>query len=282
MRTQTDSDQNHHASWQQLLAVFIVALLLFIAMRMQPEPWISAQIDKQTKQHGVNIHYNSLELDGLTLLVDQLTIQSHQLATPIKLDSLSLSPAWSSLLSGNAGAIIHANWKGQQLSAVVSQQGDIIDIQSLNGALDISTLQPFIAKKLPIPVKVSGTAQISGDIQLNAINGHPRLGKIQLLWNKAGVEMPSMKVPLGDYALILQTDDLKRAWQWDINGGDALKLSGKGNLNTSAQNPAAWSINGMIQAQADPKAVNLSALLGKQNKQFRISGNITQPRLLPL
>ena len=279
MTRQNDTDHYSHASWHHLLVIFIVALSLFAAFRWQPEVWIQSQISKQSKLHGFNIHYNSLQLDGFTVLFDHLSIQSHQLSSPVKLDSLSLNPMWSSLFGGNPGANIQANWNGQTVSAAVIKQADIIDIQSLRGDLDVALLQPLLAKKLPIPVKVSGKVQISGDIQLNASNGHPRVGKINLNWKAAAVDMPSIKMPLGDYKLTLQTDDLKRAWQWDLSGGTTLKLSGKGNLNTYAQNPAAWSINGMLQARADQNSPTLSALLGNQNKRFSLSGLITQPRL---
>ena len=282
MNPHLNPNQRRHASWQLLLAVFSVALLLFVTMRWQPEAWIQSQINTQSKQHGITISYDALQTDGFTIHMDQLSIQTAQLPAPFKLDRLSLSPAWSSLLSGNPGANIQADWNGQMLSAAVIKQADIIDIQSLRGELDVALLQPLLAKKLPLPVNLNGKANITGEIQLNASNGHPRLGKINIHWNAAAVDMPPMKMPLGDYALTLQTDDIKRAWQWDISGGSELKLNGKGNLNTSARNPAAWSIRGMVQAQADQQAANLSALLGNKEKQFRISGNITQPRLQPL
>lgn len=282
MRSPTSTDHKQHASWKQLLVVFIIALLLFISIRMQPEPWIASLIEKQAKQQGMNISYRALELNGLSLHFEQLSIQTAQLPGPIKLDSLSLSPAWSSLLTGDAGATIQANWNTQSFSAVVTQQADIINIHSLDGALDVALLQPLLAKRVPIPVNIQGRAKITGGIQLNAINGHPRIGKLTLNWRAASVEMPPMKMPLGDYKLILQTDDIKRAWQWDLSGGTALKLTGKGNISTSAPNPALWSLNGTVQAQADQKTPTLAALLGNRTKQFSISGNISQPRLQPL
>ncbi len=282
MTSPFNSDQFRHASWQQLVAVFVVALLLFAAFRMQPEAWIASQIDQQAKHHGININYQSLALDGLSLRFKQLSIQSHQLTPPVKLDSLSLSPAWSSLLNANPSVNIQANWQGLSVGATVNQQADIIDIQSLHGDVDVALLQPLLAKKLPIPVNINGQVQFSGNIQLSASSGHPQLGKINIKWKAAAIDLPPMKVALGDYALILQTDDVKRAWQWDLSGGTALKLSGKGNLNTIARNPAAWSINGMLQAQADQKEPTLTALLGNQKKRFGLTGQITQPRLQPL
>jgi len=282
MTSLTSTDQHKHASWQMLAAVFMIALLLFIALRWQPEAWIEAQISKQSKQHAVTIHYDSLQLDGFTLLVNQLSIQSSRLNAPIKLDSLNLSPAWSILLSGTLGANIQLNWQGQTFSAIIIKQADSIDIQSLHGDLDVALLQPLLAKNIPIPIKASGRILINGDISFNAINGHPLQGKVNFNWNRAAVKMPSMNIALGDYALNLQNDDPKKLWQWDLHGGSALQLTGKGMLNTSAKKPAIWPVSGLLQIQADAKASNLAALLGKQSKRFSISGNITQPRLQPL
>ena len=282
MTSFTNTDQHKHASWQMLVAVFMIALLLFIALRWQPETWIKSQINKQSERHAVTIHYDSLQLDGFTLHINQLSIQSAQLNSPINLDSLKLAPAWSALFSGHLGANIHINWQGQRLSAIAIQQADIIDIQSLHGDLDIALLQPLLTNRLPIPIKISGNALINGHIQFNASNGHPLLGKINLNWNRAAVDMPPMHMPLGDYALSLQNNDLKKAWQWELNGGSTLQLAGKGELNTAAADPTLWAMSGTIQLQADAKASNLTALLGKQSKHFRISGNIAQPRLQPL
>ncbi|MDQ6999027.1 MAG: hypothetical protein Q9M17_09975 [Mariprofundus sp.] len=282
MTSSLTTNQQSHASWRILLTTFAVALLLFVAMRWQPEAWIQSQINIQSQKYGIDISYKALQTDGFTIQLDQAVIQTMQMPQPVKLDRLILSPAWSSLFSGNPAVQIHLVWIGQQASAIAIQRTDSMELQALHAELDIAALQPLLSKSLPLPLNLGGIAKINGNILLNAINAQPLLGKIDINWNTAVVDMPPMKLPLGDYALSLQTDDAKKAWSWDLSGGTALTLTGKGKLNTSAPNPAAWTIDGMVQAKADQKEPNLSALLGNENRQFSLSGNISQPRLQPL
>ncbi len=281
--TALPSEQQPHASWRQLLLVFIVALLLFSLMRLQPEPWLQAQISQQSRQHGITLQYHALQIEGFTVHFDQFKVQTSQLPAPIVLDSLSLSPAWSSLLTGTIAIQLDTSWQGQQATAVVSKQGDVIDVQSFNALLETAALQPLLAKNIPIPVKTSGQIQATGTLLLNAINAHPLNGQIDITWSSAAVEMASMKTPLGDYKLSLQNSETGTPWQWNIDGGSTLLLSSKGSIATSTMQPERWPLNGQIRIEVGkkPEAASLAALLGNQAKQFNISGTLASPNLRP-
>ena len=271
-----------HASRQQLFIIFIVALLLFMVLRWQPELWLAAQINNYAKQHAINISYKHLETRGFSVDIDHISIQAAQFSTPIRLDTLTLSPAWSSLLSATIGIDIHVTWREQHASAVISKQHDVISIQALKVALDATTLQPLLSKNIPLPVTFTGQIQAFGDIQFHAINGRPLLADLTLLWRSAAAHMPPSDMPLGDYTLTLKNDDANSPWQWHIDGGKALMLAGKGSLDATSNNPAAWTINGKFHLEASQEIPSLVSILGNNEKQFHVSGNILHPRLQPL
>ncbi|MDQ6969684.1 MAG: type II secretion system protein N [Mariprofundus sp.] len=274
------------ASWWQLFAVFIIALLLFLGLRWQPEIWLGTQINKLAKQQGITLSYDRLQLHAFTMhikniSITNISIQNTQQPNPIIIDSITLSPAWSALLSGNPAVQIHTQWHGQSAAAVLSQQGEHILLQDISADIEATSLQPILNQHLPLAVNIFGQLHLSGSLELQT-NAHPLQGNIELSWRAAALDLSSHRIDLGDYKLAIQNNQPNIPWQWVIGGGSALILSGKGQIDASAQNPQTWLMTGEIQIKAAKKATMLSSILGSKSKKFSLSGNISQPQLRPL
>ncbi len=275
-----------HASWWQLFAVFITALLLFLGLRWQPEIWLGTQINKLAKQQGIILSYDQLQVHAFTIHIENASIQNISTQNipqlkPIIFDSITLSPAWSALLRANPAIQIHAQWHGQQAAAVLSQQGEHILLQDISADIEATSLQTILNQHLPLAVNIFGQLHLSGSVELQA-NGHPQQGNIELSWRAAALDLSSSRIDLGDYKLAIQNNQPNTPWQWVIDGGSALILSGKGQIDASAQKPQTWLMNGQIQIKADKKSTMLSSILGSKSKKFSLSGNISQPQLRPL
>ncbi len=287
-----------HASRWQVSIVFMLAFVVFIGLRWQPEAWIESQLQQQAKQHGTTLTFNHLQLHGFTLQAEQVSIQTVQSPIPIILNTLQISPDWSSLFGGNIGAEIHAQWQAQDIQATIikrtdnkradNKQTDQIILQDILANIDATKLQDVLDKSMPLPLKIYGQLQLSGAIAFD-VNARPLQGKINLLWNTAGIDFSASRIALGNYKLVLQSAQAKdqvnnqtgALWQWNIDGGNALMLAGKGNIDTSAQYPQAWRLNGLIRIEASHKATSLASLLGNKANEFRLSGSIIHPQMQP-
>jgi len=272
-----------HASWWQLCLVFVLALLLFVAMRWQPEPWLQNQIDQQAHIHGIDLQYKALHLDGLSLRIDHPVFRITNLPAPVELDSLFISPAWSSLLTGVAAVDVKAVQSGQSVEAELAWQHEYIALHALSAELEVAALEPLWKQRMVLPVNIGGRLKLSGNVQLDAASGRPVEGQLKAIWQQASIDLPMFDKPLGDYQLVLKsTTNASGIWQWSLEGGDEVTLSGSGQLDLSGKLPQQWTINGQAQLQASPEAEAVAALLGKEAKAFNISGNLLNARIQPL
>ena len=165
-------------SWQQLLLVFVLALLFFIAVRWQPDIWLQSRISEQFQQNGITIDYKKLHLDGIGLRLETVSLQNAAMSQALTLDSLRLSPAWTSLFSGSPGVDLQLNWFGQRVETRLIRQDTYIDIQDLHAAIDAALLQPL----LQLPVKLIGQLKLSGDLRVDMQTGRPLQGALNADW----------------------------------------------------------------------------------------------------
>ncbi len=272
-----------HASWRLLCLVFVLAVVLFVMLRWQPEPWLRYQIDQQVLQSGIDLQYEQLAIEGFSVRMAHVSIQTSQLPAPVVLDSLRISPAWASLLTGVAAVDVKAELSGQPTTAVLAWQDNYIGVHDLNAEFDVAALQSLWKQRMPLPVDVGGQLTISGNMQLDAVSGLPVDGQLDALWQQASVDLPMFDKPLGDYQLALKADAKAPGhWQWSLGGGKAVTLSGSGQLDLSAKSPQQWTVSGRLQVQAAPEAKAIAAMLGQQGKTFTISGNLLNARLQPM
>jgi len=259
----------------------MLALLLFIAMRWQPELWLQAQVDRQARQRGIDVQYQQLDITGFSARIQHISIRTAALPAPIVLDALSISPAWSMLLKGTGAVDVKAMLSGQSAQAILAWQNKYIEVRDLNADLDVAVLQTFWKQRMSLPVDVSGRLKLSGNVQLDAVTGLPVDGALNALWQQARVDLPMFDKPLGDYELVLKAD-AKAHWQWSLGGGKAVTLSGSGLLDLSATSSQQWTVRGRLQVQAQPAAKAIAALLGQQAKAFAVSGPLLNARLQPM
>ena len=275
--------ESRHLSWQKLCLAFLLALLLFMLMRWQPELWLQHEIDQQALHHGVDIHYASLHIEGLSVRLEHLSVQAAHMPSPVVLDSLSISTAWASLFTGIAAASVHAEMMDQSAEAVLAWQGGHIVIHDLNAVLEVVALQSYWKQRLPLPVDAGGQLRFSGTMQLDAVSGLPVTGQLKVRWQQATIALPMFDKPLGDYQLTLNTaENIPGHWQWLLTGGTVVALSGSGQLDLSGTLPQQWTINGRVQIQAAPEARALASMLGNQAKSFSISGKLFNVRVQPV
>lgn len=265
-------------SWKRLSALFIVALLLFVAVRWQPGPWLRDSVLDLANQKGLHINFRTMRISGLTVHMEgvSMNIPGH----PLMLDSLTVSPDWPALLTGHRGLRVGLAWHGQTVRAAIVIRKGYTAIHHLNANLDISALQHFWQQMLALPLNLSGRLHIGGDIRLDAATGRPIGGKLAADWKHVAIAMAGKKYPFGAYRLVINDGDTSGVWQWKLDGGTAVLLHGSGALKTLTADPAAWTMTGEAEVRAgqgiDP---GLAGLLGSAPIRLRLSGNMAMPRL---
>lgn len=272
--------ESRHASLWQLCLVFVLTMLLFSVLRWQPEPWLQNRIDRQVRHSGIDLQYGALHIEGLTVRLKQVSIRTGTMPAPLMLDSLRISPAWSSLLSGSVAVDMQAELSGQSVSAVLVWQDKYIGVHDLNAVVDVAVLQTLWKQRMPLPVNVGGGLKLSGNVQLGALSGLPVEGQLDAVWQQASIDLPMFDKPLGDYHLALKADaNASGIWQWLLGGGDAVTLSGSGQMDMSGNIPQQWTINGRVQLRSAPEAKAIVAMLGNQARAFAISGKLLNARV---
>jgi len=276
-------DAQQGSSWRLLILVFVVALLLFVAMRWQPEAWLRSQIDSQANKQGISLHYQDLQVNGFSVHLDKLSVHTAQMKAAVLLDGLDISPAWSSLMQAMLALRVRLIWQGQSVSATLHLDQRALDINDLDALLDVAKLQHIWKSRLPVPVDVRGMIQISGDIRLDTASGRPMHGDVHAVWQSAAAGMAGTMNPLGDYSLALTgKEQAKSVWHWLLAGGTAVVLEGKGDLNLAALKPQAWTVQGSVQLQPGKQPSPVAAMLGNKPVRLHVSGSVLKPQIQPL
>jgi len=282
MTSVSPAAESRHASVWQLCLVFVLALLLFTVMRWQPEPWLQHQIDQQARINGIDLHYQALQIEGLSVRMEHVSIRVAELPVPVVLDSLSISPAWSLLLSGTGAVDMKATLSRQSAEAVLVWQDKYVEVHDLNAVLDVAALQSLWKQRMPFPVQAGGRLKLSGNVQFDTLSGLPVDGQLDAAWQQARIDLPMFNKPLGDYQLVLKAaTHASGVWQWTLGGGAEVRLSGSGQLNLTGL-PQQWTVSGRVQIQAAPEAKAIASMLGNQAKTFNISGNLLNAHLQPM
>ena len=281
------SERRQGLSWWHLCLFFVLAVALFVLLRWQPDAWLQEQIDNQAYQHGMVVQYQRLHVDGFTLHLEHLSIRSARWPAPMMIDTLTLTPAWSSLLKARAAIHLLANSNGQRLETLLIWQSGHIGISGLQGDLDVALLQPFWQRRLTLPIYVGGRLILAGDMLLDAASGMPVDGNIKLEWHSAATDVTGLDKPLGDYRLLLKAGKASgklsgkasgKSWQWTLTGGSSLKLSGQGTIHIAGPLLQQWGIHGRIRLQPMRRDNAIAAMLGGKVAAFSLSGNVINPR----
>lgn len=265
-------------SWRKLAALFAVSLLLFVVVRWQPGPWLRSNIMDMARQNGLRLDFQTMRIRGFSVHLNNVSIGPP--GRTLMLDSLTVSPDWAVLLTGNKGLRIWCDWHGRTAMADLVVHKDYTEIQHIDSRFDVASLQPVWKQKLAFPLHVSGKLRIEGDIRLDARNGRPVGGALTAEWQDAGAAMAGKPYPFGSYRLVMKDEGAAGVWQWRLNGGTAVSVQASGALNAYAVDPAAWTLTGVGTVQAGQGAdPGLVGILGPAPIRLRLSGNIGMPRL---
>jgi len=269
-----------HAGWWQLSAVFVLALLLFLLLRWQPEPWLRGQLRAATEPYGIAFDYQQLETDGLAIHLHDVRISGGSLPAPQLFDSIRLAPAWMSLLQAKPAAYVYLIWQGIEATATVLQNDQVVVLADIHATSDAADLPALL--KLSVPVQLGGQLLVSGDIHLDMVSGRPLNGALHGQWQQAAAGLFGAPELLGDYALTLNNEDPAKAWQWQLGGGTGVVLNGHGTLTTTqASLPQRWMIDGQLDViGGESTPASLQPML-RQPLHFTLAGPLATLRLQP-
>ncbi len=263
-------------SWRLLSGIFILALLVFTAIRWDYSAWMSQHIQQAVKHAGYTIRYQDMHLSGTSLNLSQVHIQNQQHS--IALDTLHISPAFSRLLTGELAANISLSWQNNPISFTLAQHQDELTFTDIDAVVDVSRI-----KNLNIPAKLAGVVRVTGELSLNPDTGLPKHGALHITWNGAMAGLATPEFTLGDYqADIHSTDDEKQPWLWQVTGGSGVSLNGSGTVLPHVADPKQWLVNGLVEIQIDNSnpslAMMMQSMMGSQQAKLRISGSLGAPR----
>ncbi|PIX54398.1 MAG: hypothetical protein CO188_00310 [Zetaproteobacteria bacterium CG_4_9_14_3_um_filter_54_145] len=268
-----------HASLWQLIAVFVLALLLLLALRWQPEAWLRGQITTTAAPYGITLDYQQLQTDGLAIRLHDVRISGGRLPMPLLFDTVRLAPSWMSLLQLKPAAHLYLNWQDIAASATVLQHNQFVELADIEVAGSVAALPAML--KLPVPVQLGGELLVSGEIHLDGVSGRPLSGVLNGRWQQATAGLGGSPDPLGDYSVSLNNDDPTKAWQWQLAGGAGVMLQGHGTLITQSGLPQQWIINGQLSVSGGQSIPHsLKAMLAKP-MNFDLSGALATLRLQP-
>ena len=269
-------------TWPKLLLIFLLMLLLFVALRWQPDAWVASRIDRMASEQGITLSYDDLKTAWFSVEISNLTFQKPGMRSPLPLDVVRISPDWGALSGGDAG--LHLVLPGKQLhgSMDIAMDGGRIKLAAIDLDLSVAQLLSLIRQQLTLPVKAGGRIMINGDLNLDATSGKPQSGEVHARWETASIDLPVLPATLGDYALLLHVDPKGSGhWQWQLTGGTALQLDGHGAINAASADWMRWPVNGSVQLGAGAKAPALAAMFGGKKQAFAISGIMSQPNIQP-
>ena len=261
-----------HVSTTKLAILFLIALLLFSAIRWDSESWLRGELDAALAEQQIDLHYEGLQLHWNGLELSHVQMASPALNKPLLLDQLNMSLNFASLLQAQLAANIHSQNDFMAVDALLAQQDDAIQITQIDAICDVHAAQTWLA--LPALAQLSGHLQINGDLTLNSMTGLPQAGELTAHWLTAAANMMHQAYPLGDYTL--QATIKEQTMPWNLVGGKELAANGQGKINMASPNPQSWGLTGEIHIQAQP-GNPLAAFLSNSKKQLRLSGTIKQP-----
>ncbi len=258
-----------------LLLVFLLSLFIFIPLRWDAEPWLRQQLANIQQQLPLHIDVASLKWSGLGVTATGVDMQTTDRPDAVHFRHLRVEPDWLPSLQGRPA--VRLQWQGDPGEGRLSLglHDAYVEASDMDIRLDTAWLQQTLA--LPLPVTLQGPLVLTGEAQLlrqqHAPPLKPLAAQLQLRWQQAAVTMGEEQFNLGDYQLTLKGQPEKN-WQWQITGGETLKLEGKGQLQSRAANWPAWPLAGEVMMQAQQK---LAAVLGEQHK-VRLSGTLLHPQ----
>jgi len=264
-------------SVQRLIALFVVALLLFCVGRWNSDDWLQQQLLPRLLLHGV--HATAVVREGGSLRLQQVVVDGVALAgSPVQWDEIVVAPKWSALLQLQPVAQITMRWhmageKGEVVAEVEQLDDDQLAIRQLKLQLPLAMVTPLLPA---MPVTLAGDLLCQGAVVLHRRQMQLAQPNIVCDWQQATATMGGKPMPLGSYQLTLKSVDAN--WHWSLTGGDVAKVEAEGLVHpASSVAMAAWPIDGALTVHAGKGALGamVGAMLGAQS--HTIGGQLAAP-----
>jgi len=264
---------SNHFSWRFLAVTFVLALVLFVGLRWDINPWLKGKLDNMIQQQHLDLHYATLERDGLHVTLHQVQFKHPSLPQTLQLDRLDVAPdIWASL-TGHRRADVHVQNDFMDIRAQAEIHKQMLTVQGLEASWDVAQSQAWLA--LPSPIHVQGQLHMEGQFSMDMDNGLPQSATLTAHWQQAEASLMSQHYPLGDY--ILQANIENQHIQWQLSGGQELALQGKGWIEISNLAMSQWALQGHVTVLASQKS-SLAMFLTASERQLNISGSVEHPQ----
>lgn len=258
-----------------LVLLFVLGLAVFTAARWHPGPWLDSRVNGLARQAGIGLQYRSLGIHGLALRVDGASLALPGAAAPVRVDRLTVRPAWLGFLTGHSGAQISLLLHGQALHFSVVLHGHEAIVHIPDTRFPASALDPLWQQAMALPAVLAGEIRMHGDTSVALADGRPLHGHVELVWTHAGADVIGNRLALGSYRI--QGNGKDGHWRFTAAGGKQAVLKASASLDATASDARVWALQAQGMLSAMPGSV-VAGLLGAKPMRFSLSGPIHAPR----
>ena len=264
--------------------LFLLGLLVGLYLFFPAEVLKQRIIQEVATRTGAQLQIEQLTLYPLlTLDAERLNFDMTGLPQVLEVERLSISPQWSTLLSGDPGAQLHVNIMNGTITAGLLKSG-AINASAAGLRFDLPIQEP-------LPFNITGTlSEVTVDA---AIRLDPET-KTHLLLRLVDVKVLGLQLLKADGPglalgeITLEAEGQGRALQvktLSVKGGD-LDVDGEGTLligRTSASSRIKLSLQVRPGPNADPSIISLLEISGKPDADGRyplqLTGSLDKPNL---
>jgi type II secretion system protein N len=263
--------------------LFVLGLLAGLYLFFPAETLKQRIIQETDDRTEARLQIGSLSLYPLLALhAEEIGIELDKLSEPLKIDSLTITPQWSTLLS-DPGAHIEVSGMSGTATAVITKSGTL--------SVDAAGLQFDLPLLEPIPCTISGTineAKIDTATYLHTdtkIRLSLRVSNARIL-GLAGFDADKRGIAIGEVSLLAEGKGRNLEVTSLSATGGALDVSGQGTLfigRTAATSRIRLDLEAKPGPNADPNITTLLQLAGEADQNGRYSlqltGTLTKPNL---
>ncbi len=263
----------------RLSAVFLLALLVFLGLRFEPEPLVRSKLAEIAAASAIQFHADRINVHGWAVALTDVAIVSSRIPGSLIFERIEISPAWRALLRGDRGVKIDLLWQGERLAATVIDAGEHIRLEGIEAHAALNGMAGKMG--LPLPVELSGDMSLQGSVSLHALSGLPDQGMLELQWQGAKAGMAGAEFALGN--LLLQLEGKTDQWHWLLADHGGGFVRGNGVVDKRGAAMKLWPLSGTIVvdlAKADPGLLAwLPHSKGREEIRLNVSGTLFRPRV---
>lgn len=269
------------------VGLFLLGLLAGIYLFFPSEALRQRIIQEVVSRTGTEVQIEQVSLyPPLALDANRIKLSVIGLPLPLEIEQLSISPQWSTLLSGDPGASLHGRIMNGSWSADLQKSG-VVKAEAIGLRFDLPVQQP-------VPFNITGTLS---EAALETSIGLSPKAKSSLTLRLVDVSILGLEIfkadsrglSLGDISLEL--DGLGRALRikaLTAQGGD-LEVTGDGILQVG-RSAATSRIRIVLRVRAgsnaDPSIASMLQLAGELGEDgfysLQLTGTVAKPILKPV